>query len=82
MHNIGWSDNGLDGLAELAVLHQGRWSDINSAIDLIEYRLRHHPLVFGREVSERLWRIDVEPISVTFVFAGNDITVESIGLIE
>ena len=38
-------------------------------------------MTFGREVSEGLWRIDVEPVSVTFTIAGNDITIESIGWI-
>ena len=81
MYQIGWSDNGLDGLAELAVLHQGRWADINSAVNLTEYRLQRYPMAYGREVSEGLWRIDVEPISLTFTIDGQDITIESIGWI-
>lgn len=43
MQPIGWSDNALDGLAELAILHQARWAEINSAVDLIEHRLQHRP---------------------------------------
>ncbi len=81
MYQIGWSDNGLDGLAELALLHQGQWGDINSAINLIEYRLQRSPMTFGREVSEGLWRIDLEPVSVTFTIADQDISIESIGWI-
>lgn len=81
MRSVGWDEAAVDGLATLLLLQPGQWANINSAVDLIEYRLRHHAMVFGREVSEGLWRIDVEPLSVTFVFVGNDITVESIGLI-
>ena len=79
MYQIAWSDNGLDGLAELAVLYQNRWADINSAVNLIEFRLQRFPMTFGREVSEGLWRIDVEPVSVTFTMADKEIFVESIG---
>jgi hypothetical protein len=79
MYQIGWSDNAIDGLAVLALLHQNRWADINSAVDLIEYRLQRYPMAYGREVSEGLWRIDVEPIGISFTLSGQHITIESIG---
>jgi hypothetical protein len=79
MYRISWSDNAIDGLADLALIHQAHWADINSAVELIEYRLQRFPMVYGSEISEGLWRIAVEPISITFTMVGRDITVESIG---
>ncbi len=79
MYQIGWDAAAIDGRAMLSLLYQGRWTEINSAVDLIEHRLQRYPMPFGREVSEELWRIDVEPISITFTISGQDIFVESIG---
>ena len=81
MNSIEWSDDAIDGLAMLSLLHSNRWADINSAIDLIEYHLEHHPMAFANEVSEGLWRIDIEPVGISFSIAGKDITIESIGWI-
>jgi hypothetical protein len=79
MYQIAWDDAAIDGLAMLSLLYQSRWADINSAVDLIEYRLHRFPMAYGREVSEDLWRIDADPISITFTISGQDVIVESIG---
>jgi hypothetical protein len=59
MFQIAWMDASIDGLADLSLLHQDRWADINSAVDLVEYRLQRNPLAHSGEVSESLRRIDV-----------------------
>ena len=82
MHEIAWTDSGFEGLAELCLLHPIRWADINSAVDLIEYRLQRKPFAYSHEVSEGLRRIDVRPIAVCFSISGTSITIESIGWID
>jgi hypothetical protein len=82
MYQIGWDEDSIDGLALLSLLHPERWADINSAVDLIEFRLQRFPMTFASEVSEGLWRIDVEPIGISFTVAGKHITIESIGWIS
>ena len=72
MYQIGWDDAAIDGLATLSLLHQGRWADINGAVDIIEYRLQRTPMAYSREVSE----------GITFTMSGNDITIESIGWMD
>jgi hypothetical protein len=81
MYAIGWDEDAIDGLATLSLLHPGRWAEINGAIDLIEFRLQRFPMAFANEVSEGLWRIDVQPVGMSFTIAGKDITIESIGWI-
>jgi hypothetical protein len=45
MFQLVWEEPALDDLADLCVLHQDRWADINGAADIIEYRLRHFSLI-------------------------------------
>ncbi len=82
MYQIEWSDDSIDGLAMLALHYQSRWTEINSAVDLVEYYLQRQPMAYGRVVSEGLWRMDVEPIGITFTIDDQDITIESIGWIR
>ena len=81
MNQIGWTDAGLDGLAEICMLHQDLWADINRAVDVIEYRLQRNPLAHSEEISEGLRRIDIWPVAVCFSISGMNGTIESIGWI-
>jgi hypothetical protein len=81
MFQIAWMDAAFDGLANLCLLHQDRWDDINSAVDIIEYRLQRNPLTHSGEVSEGLRRIDLRPVAVCFSISGTTVTIESIGWI-
>lgn len=79
MYQISWTDMAFDGLADLSLVHQDRWSEINSAVDLIEYRLSRKPVEYSHEVSEGLRRIDVRPVAVCFSLDQMSIVIESVG---
>jgi hypothetical protein len=81
MYDIEWKDAAIDGLAQLSLSYPSRWADINSAVNLIEYRLRRFPMAYSNEVSEDLWRIDVDPIAICFTMSDQSITIESVGWI-
>ena len=81
MHEVAWADTAIDGLAELCLHYADHWAEINSAVDIIEYRLRRSPMEHSRLISEGLWRIDITPIAICFTISPSDLTIESIGWI-
>ena len=78
MHEIEWPEAATDSLAEISLVYRKRWREIDTAVDLIEARLRRDPLAHSIDIAEGLRRIDSPPVALYFSIDGSTILIESV----
>ena len=78
MHQVDWEPSALDMLALICLQKPNRWPEINSAADIIEFRLQRDPISHSRHVAEELRRIDVSPLAAYFAVTGSQVTIGSL----
>lgn len=60
-----WQPGALDDLADIWMKASDR-AAVNLAIDLLEAQLAENPTVWGKELSEGLYQISIQPVRLLF----------------
>lgn len=62
---LDWQPRALDDLADIWMKAPDR-AAVNLAIDFLEAQLAESPAVWGRELSEGLYQITIQPVRLLF----------------
>jgi hypothetical protein len=70
-----WQPRALDDLADIWMKASNR-AAVNLSIDFLEAQLAENPAVWGRELSEGLYQIAIQPVRLFFTLDVNQLIVK------